>query len=470
MFSYIHEITDHLAMRRKAAGNLPRRAGDGLPHRPKRGATSERGISLVTTILIVLLLSSISVATFSLVISNNKISVNHLSYSQAFWLAEAAMERALHWLRYQDPPPGGVAPFDLFSNVSLGGGTYSAQIDPADQNTSTYIKQYTIRATGSYGPATRRLEIQVRMNTFGKYAYLTGDEGIGTIWFITGDVIEGPLHSNDQIAIYGSPTFLGRVTSSAASFRQGGNYNPTFVEGYQLNAPPVHFPTQQEIIDNYWAVNDDPPQLIIDARFGKRASIKFNADGTITYNVWHWEGSGSSRHKVYDIHNAVANLDDLNGIIFVKGSVRVRGTVNGQVTLIATKNIVITNDLIYADADAVGRPNPTCDDILGLIAMRNVIIADTPPNRNDVIIDGAVLALNRSFYVQHYDEGSPRGTIHLWGSLSQLVRGPVGTFSSWGTTGYQKDYHYDNRFLNTPPPYFPTTGGYDIFSWRELSN
>ena len=428
------------------------------------------GVSLVTTVLVVMLLSTISVALFSKIISGNKISVNHFSSSQSFWLAEAGIERSLHWLRYQDPPPGGVSPFTLYNDVSLAGGTYSVEIDPDDNNTSTYIKQYAIRSTGTYGPASRQLEVQVRMNTFGRYAYLTGDEGYGTIWFYTGDVIEGPLHSNDQIAINGTPTFMGRVTSSASSFLQGSSYNPTFVEGYQLNAPPVHFPTQQEIIDNYWSMNDSPPPLIIDARFGKDASVQFNSDGTITYSVWHWEGGWWNPYKVYDIQNATANIADLNGILYVRGDVRLKGTVKGRITVIATDDIYITDDLRYVQADATGRPDPSSTDVLGLISMRDVVVADTGPNQNDVVIDGAILALDESFYVENYDYGSPRGTLHLWGSLSQKVRGPVGTFGRYGRTGYEKDYHYDERFLQTPPPYYPTTGEYEIFSWRERTN
>lgn len=427
---------------------------------------SQAGVSLVTAVMITSLLSTLLVVTVSLVVSNNRMSVSHITSSKAMWLAEAGLEKALYWLRNQDPPPGGVAPFTQYDQVSLGDGTFTVVVDPADQNTNTYIKQYLIRSIGAIGSYSRQLEIQVRMNTFGKYAYLTGDEGYGTIWFTSGDVIEGPLHSNDQIAITGAPTFMGRVTSSASSFLVGSGYNPTFVEGYQLNAPSVHFPTQQEIVDNYWAINNDPPQLIIDARFGKDASIDFNSDGTITYNVWHW----SHGHKVYNIQNASASLLNLNGIIFVKGDVRIKGTINGQVTLAATDDILIQDDLIYADAGTNGQPNSGCDDVLGLISMRDVVISDTAPNRNNVIVDAAVLALNNSFYVQNYNYGSSRGYIHLWGSLSQKVRGPVGTFGYYGMTGYYKDYHYDERFMTIPPPYFPTTGGYEIFSWREVVN
>jgi len=428
--------------------------------------SSENGVSLIAAILITVLMTTISVVTLSLVVTDNRVTAHHLESARAFWLSEAGIERALLWLRYQDPPPSGIAPFDLYNNVSIDedAGTYSVVIDPVDDNATTYIKQYDIYSTGNDGTIARQIQIRVKMTTFGKYIYLTGSEGYGTIWFTTGDVIEGPLHSNDQISILGSPTFLDKVTSSYSSFHKGYPYNPTFKKGYQLGVPQITFPTFQDVNDNYWAVNDDPPPLIIDARFSKHSSIRFNADGTITYNVWHWDNG----NKIYDIHNSTANLSDLNGAIFVQGDVRLKGKVNGQVTVIATDNVKITDDILYADADAQGKPNAGCNDVLGIISSKNVIVANTTANQNNVVIDAAILALGNSFTVQNYDSGNFRGTLTIWGSLSQKVRGPVGTFGWYGQTGYQKDYHYDTRLENIVPPYYPTTGGYEVSSWREI--
>ena len=461
----------------------------------KSAASSESGISLIAVILVTILMSTLSVVTLSLVVTDNRVTANHLQSAQAFWLSEAGIERTLLWLRNQDPPPGGITPFQLYNNESFGdddpncSGTYSVTVDPLDGNANNYIKQYDIFSTGNEGTATRQIQIRVKMTTFGKYAYLTGSEGSSTIWFYTGDVIEGPLHSNDQISIKGSPIFLGKVTSAYSSFNEGSPYDPTFKKGYQLGVPQITFPTFQDVNDNYWTMNSDPPPLIIDARFSRHSSIEFNADGTITYNVWHWY-YGS---KIYDIYNATANLSDLKGAIFVQGDVGLKGTVNGQVTVIATDDINIDDDIRYADSNAQGEPNPGCDDMLGIISSKNVIVTDNAANQNNVVIDAAILALGNSFTVENYSSGSFRGTLTVWGSLSQKVRGPVGTFGggsggggggmggggmggggmgggggSSGQTGYQKDYHYDQRLETLVPPYYPTTGQYEVSSWQEV--
>jgi hypothetical protein len=302
----------------------------------------------------------------------------------------------------------------------------------------------------------------MQTTTFNKFGYLTGDEG-GTIWFKTGDLLEGPIHSNDQISILGSPVFMGKVTSTASSFNQGSPFNPDFQNSYQLGVPPIIFPTEQDVMDNYWSENTLPPGLIIDATFGKKAEIIFLANGNLTYDVWHWEGAT----KVYDIQNQVEDLDDLRGFIFVDGHVWIEGVVNGAVTLFATKKIKIRDDITYLLSDGNGKPLPMCDDYLGLIAKMDVLILDNTANRNDVKINAAILTLGDSFTVQNYWSGAPRGDLTIYGSLSQLVRGPVGTTFP---TGYVKDYHYDGRFADTAPPYYPSVGKYHYLYWKEITD
>lgn len=426
----------------------------------------EHGLSLLMAILMGLILTSVGYVTIHAVITDANISSTHIKTVQAFWAAEAGMEQALHYLRFADPPPGGTTPFTYAQDVPIGAGKYTVEIDPDDGNAGTYLKRYKITVTGVVDDVVRRIAARVQTSTFGKYAYLSGDEGVGTIWFTSSDLIDGPIHSNDQFSITGSPTFKGKLTSSAPTIKKGSPYNPDFQKGYQLGVPPVAFPTLQTVLDNYLLENGSTTPLTIDARFNRDAEIIFQPDGTLKYSVWRYNWWGQ---KIYLVHDQVVSLSSLNGMVYVKGDVRVKGVVKGQLTLIASDNIYIRDDLIYHDSEPSGKPNASSTNVLGLVSVKNVIVADTWPNRNDVRINAAILALGNSFTVQNYSSGSPRGTLTLWGSLSQKIRGPVGTFNQWGAaTGYNKDYHYDERFAASPPPYFPITGQYDVFSWEEL--
>ncbi|RME30601.1 MAG: DUF4900 domain-containing protein, partial [Candidatus Zixiibacteriota bacterium] len=299
---------------------------------PLRAPFDQQGTSLLLAIGLGLFLSVLGYVTVATVITDARSSTLYLQSTQAFWLAETGVELAQRWLRYQDPPPGGTSSFTQFDHISAGAGSYTVTVDPDDNNTNTYLKKYVLRSVGMVGGVERTIEVEVVATTFNYYAYLTGDEG-GTIWFNGGDVLEGPVHSNDQISITQNPVFMGKVTSSATSFNQGQPYNPDFQQGYQLGVPPVLFPTAEDVTNNYWSVNSTPPTLVIDATGSKHAAVEFRADGTVVYSVWHRDARG---RRVYDIEDATASVANLNGLIWVDGDVRVKGTLNGTVTLVST--------------------------------------------------------------------------------------------------------------------------------------
>ncbi len=86
-----------------------------------------------------------------------------------------------------------------------------------------------------------------------------------------------------------------------------------------------------------------------------------------------------------------------------------------------------------------------------------------------VILAGSQTTTDGSFGVANYNTKTPTGTLKVLGGMIQKARGAVGTQSGGVlATGYAKDYHYDARMADNPPPFFPTTGGYDRISWRRL--
>ncbi|HUG39923.1 MAG TPA: hypothetical protein VMM12_05540 [Longimicrobiales bacterium] len=176
---------------------------------------------------------------------------------------------------------------------------------------------------------------------------------------------------------------------------------------------------------------------------------------------------------------------DLNpgfrGVIHVDGKVVVSGTVRGRVTLSATGNIIIGDDIVYATDPGAG----TCQDVLGLFSGTQIVIADNTINApriapgtstyrtydatRDEFIHATLLALDQ-ITVENPGSGSTtaepcgtttwgRGCLNVTGGLIQATRGQVATSSGHG---YVKRYGYDTCTLQSPPPYFPTTGHF----WR----
>lgn len=72
-------------------------------------------------------------------------------------------------------------------------------------------------------------------------------------------------------------------------------------------------------------------------------------------------------------------------------------------------------------------------------------------SNQDLTIDAALLSIDHSFIVDHYDCGGSLGTLTVNGAISQKFRGAVGTT---GGTGYIKDYNYDDRLRFQEPPHF----------------
>jgi hypothetical protein len=102
-----------------------------------------------------------------------------------------------------------------------------------------------------------------------------------------------------------------------------------------------------------------------------------------------------------------------------------------------------------------GSGNPIGNATLGLVAGDFVRVmhpgtGTTTPQ--PVTIDAAILTLQHSFMVDNFTIGSnnPQPYLSVHGAIAQRYRGAVGQV---GSTGYLKDYHYDDRLHVLLPPY-----------------
>jgi hypothetical protein len=179
------------------------------------------------------------------------------------------------------------------------------------------------------------------------------------------------------------------------------------------------------------------------------ATLTFNSNGTVTVTQGHSSSTYSTNPTT---------------TIYCTGTATVSGTVKGRVTVGAEKGMQIPSNLVYSDKSS---------DVLGLVSNGSIQITTSAYTRADLEIDASILAFgtnngvpgftngsSASFTVQNYNQGSARGTLHVFGGVIQEVRGPVGTGTTSGqmVTGYAKDYQYDQKLLTSPPPNFPTTG------------
>lgn len=176
-------------------------------------------------------------------------------------------------------------------------------------------------------------------------------------------------------------------------------------------------------------------------------------------------------------------------VIHVQGTAGVSGVVRGQLTLYASANIVLLDDTRYATPPQTN----LCQDMLGLIAGRDIVVADNALNSManyggswrvvddspDFNVHAVMMALSHSFTVENYDQApfsaslcdgvtSGRGCLNLNGGIIQDARGIVAQNSASGFSGFTKRYSYDRCAIGHPPPYFPTTGRFIDNRYYEI--
>ncbi len=155
------------------------------------------------------------------------------------------------------------------------------------------------------------------------------------------------------------------------------------------------------------------------------------------------------------------------------GDVFVKGRFDGAATLAAENYIFVVGDITYVDAQ---------EDILGLVG-NNAVWVYSPVNNVSANVQGnlentnadrtiaaAILSVGHTFQVQNFNVGTFRGTLTVRGAIAQRFRGTVATTNNGKiSTGYVKNYVYDERFKYKAPPKFlnPITTTYGVTTWVE---
>ena len=316
---------------------------------------------------------------------------------------------------------------------------------------------FTSTTNGSAGQATMRIEfINVDLNDDGDAT--DEDEGFIRVYtstnaaWVTADVPSGGIDDSRNCGDFHN-TAGGPIFVSADDHPSGGHDYLTALRSASRRC----FPGGADELWGEFRANDGTGQYLpwpgtVDPRLSAR-----RADAQYLFPL--------SRQL----------NPNFKGVIHVNGKVAISGTLRGRVTLAATSNVIIIDDIRYSTG--VG----SCRDILGIFSGTDVVVANNTINAplrpsgsgswytyddtRDEFIDGIILAL-RNFLAEDHDAGSTsaepcgttswgRGCLYLNGGVIQRERGAVGLADGHG---YLKRYSWDPCGLTDPPPYFPTTG------------
>ena len=424
---------------------------------------NNKGVALISIYLVITVLLIFSSAFFSLAINQNHISDIFKRRIKAFNLAEAGLDNTIVWLRSQPNPPIGNRTNPWGSIQNLGGGTYSVAItDLGAIGGSGTIRRYRVTSTGSYGNMNRVLVNYVQVDNYARYLWFTDKEifNSSNVWFWTQDRLNGPTHTNGHFNISGNPVFENEVHSVddyIRFFNNGNNINLS-----QTTNSPYDMPDFQMGVQFGAGATTMPKQALGLRAAASSGGLSLQGDTTIVLKNDGTMNVTNSKKKWNNKNMAIP----ANGALFVNsGSLVVSGTLNGKLTAGASGDVIIQDNIVYADDP---RTKPSSDDVMGIISESDVIIDDGAPTNLE--IDACVMGMNTSFMLENWWVGPPKGTLSVYGGIIQDERGPVGTFNGMTgqkVSGYSKSYLYDQRLLSSPPPYMPTTGDYVTLSWEE---
>ena len=354
---------------------------------------------------------------------------------------------------------------------------YFTQLETSDPVTYGFPNP-SPQLTGAYSQCTKfRRDGRESTPIPGTNPPITCDQ----IVFISRDNINGPLHTNDDLKICGTPTFgrnstdVTEVSASTPGWSGSSNCSgnqPTFKGPFVTNAPVLTPPATNGSLRNLAGPNytyTGQTQITLggaNMQINGGPSVPIPADGVV------YVQNGTGCTSAYSPFTATYPASSGCGNAIVHTS----SAYTGQLTIAAENDIIIDGDIDRASGSG---------GLLGLVA-NNFVRVKHPicPSNNqgctngtitsetakgqcnggvngqgsltDPTIDAAILAIDHSFIVDHYDcGGTGLGTLTVDGAISQKFRGAVGTTSSSSVAnGYAKSYNYDDRLRYQEPPYF----------------
>jgi hypothetical protein len=395
-----------------------------------------------------------------------------------------------------------------------------------------YYTNYETKDPAAYGGSDPFTPAEAQVECGDKHYYdVPGrDPQCVTIYFISADTINGPLHSNDAINISGNPQFKGNTSTSwndPAGKRWRGSGSPSFANPGdpkyvpQLTMPPSNQSIKTEtnpLFGGTGCLYTGPTQITLNstgtmnvvspltkntmnAGCGPGTGLALPQNGVVYVqnvpavstdpNYWGTCPTFSpslcnTSPYLYPKNLPVPITSDLTIYGWKNGDTFVSGTLKGQLTIAAENNVVIQDHLKYQ-----GGTSGT--DLLGLVANNYVQVFHpvdcTSGNDSSCdmtrksgfpgggtkftnpIIQAANLSVTHSIIVQHYEAGDDLGTLNVTGVIAQKYRGPVGTFGCSGIcSGYAKNYVYDGRLKYLSPPHFldPVAASWQTVTWGEI--
>jgi hypothetical protein len=303
------------------------------------------------------------------------------------------------------------------------------------------------------------------------------------IVFVSADRVNGPLHTNDDLCINtGATPAFGRNASDVieVSSWAPGHYQPSGSNqgcsatggstpgpgSYKTDAPVLTPPPTNKTLENVAGSTytyTGQTRIVLSGTTMTVTSggttigpVSIPTDGVVYVRNDPSQACSTS----YSPFGSDANLYPSSSPC---GNAQVSGTYTGSLTIAAENDVIVWGNICRGSCGT-----PSGNGMLGLIANNFVRMRHQYPTQTsrtncgdgsgevylpNLRVDAAMLAIDHSFIVDHYNCGvhTSNNNLIVNGVISQKYRGAVGTT---GNTGYIKDYNYDDRLRYLEPPHF----------------
>jgi Tfp pilus assembly protein PilX len=278
--------------------------------------------------------------------------------------------------------------------------------------------------------------------------------------WVTGDAVNGPMYTQDQLMVPsgGAPVFGRTASDTIATLAPtmcdtgcaSANFKGTQATGVNVPEPAdnsgllvdaqnngkVYSGTTTILLAGTTATVTNCPTTC-----GTPQVVDLTQDPIIY--VQNASSCSPGQYSPYSISYANTGCS---------GDVYISGSYSTSLTVAAANNIIVTNSVTTSGSGTALTGNA----VLGLVANQFVRVQHSCVagiSLNNLTIDAAILALAHSFIVDDFNCGSTLGNLTVNGAIVQQFRGPVGTGGQSPTTGYLKAYTYDDRLKYLAPPY-----------------
>lgn len=448
----------------------------------------EEGFALVLVMLLIIVLTILSVTLMELVQTESSRSSKSIRSGTAYQAAEAGVDDYIakllddhlyydHYVHAGESTrrtssatnvaagaawPGGPWTYpngkDFFNSAKLSSGyEYNLQITPPSQ-ASPFIK---ILATGRRSGSTtdqRSIEAWVRPSSLSDFQMLANaDISYGSTATTSGKIYAGIDDSgvkhnvnHDGTAsanIYAEGDVTGSTTLTNGAKKFDKDTNPDIRSEIKQ---PVNFNSLVVSLVDVQNAAQNAAGIYLNNATKDAWRLTFLATGQVQVQSCTQNGGQDVALAAPNCGTVTTYSVPANGAIYTGQTAIVSGVVDGRVTVASNNNVVVPADISYEVAG---------DDVLGLVAKNDVIVAQWSPTN----VSWRAATLAQSGRWRSYSTDGSHGTMTFTGSTATNLGGYMNMFTI-------RNYNYDPTLAYLQPPWFPTVeGAYTIVLFREVT-